>query len=534
MPTILELFENSTFDTSVKADKDTLVEQELTGIRVRSAVELNNPLIYGNETIRIAARSTRTLEQMKGNRGLNEPENVNGGLLNAGITLATGGLVNSISQGRDLINSKLGIPTNPIPSEVVRRLNNDPLHDSSKLVQSINDGTELGKILQGAGGNPETIAKQTIGRGIGFAKDKIRNKIYGINPDVKDAEGKEMGFVQKWTNLNKKSKSKIGGDLETYRGISNDSDIINLITPSDNVTIQPDGEFEYNGSTYKDLIPFSIGKVSDGIYTMFRSNITGLSETVSPSWNNHKFLGNPFNFYTYGGVERSVTFNLQIYAGSKTELATNWEKISQLTGMTYPAINANNLVNPPIIKFTLGDIYYQKHGYIDSLSYTIPDSGVWETEEAGAALPKFIDVNMTIKFIEDQTVLNSIYGYKKSQSAIDSINRANEAKQMTGNPQSNINKALSSTNIDNRGISATDPTKDLKLNMNVQPRGTKGSIKNTIKTLLGSGKKKSNKLETTPELTESGTKPSNSAQSALIVDKLNSKTALDGLNREKI
>jgi hypothetical protein len=63
--TILDLFKGSTFDTAVESDKDTLVEFETTGIRPRSAVELNNPLLYGNQSIRIATRSTSAVEQMK-------------------------------------------------------------------------------------------------------------------------------------------------------------------------------------------------------------------------------------------------------------------------------------------------------------------------------------------------------------------------------------------------------------------------------------------------------------------------------------
>ena len=56
--------ENSNY-SEVKADKETFVETELSGIRVSSAVELNNPLIYGNESGRIAIRSTPDVEKMK-------------------------------------------------------------------------------------------------------------------------------------------------------------------------------------------------------------------------------------------------------------------------------------------------------------------------------------------------------------------------------------------------------------------------------------------------------------------------------------
>ena len=73
MPTILELFRSkqlnfpagSTADGAVKKDTETLIEQETSGIRVKSAVDINNPLIYGNEAMRITKRSTPTLEKMK-------------------------------------------------------------------------------------------------------------------------------------------------------------------------------------------------------------------------------------------------------------------------------------------------------------------------------------------------------------------------------------------------------------------------------------------------------------------------------------
>ena len=145
--------------------------------------------------------------------------------------------------------------------------------------------------------------------------------------------------------------------------------------------------------------------------TMFRTSINGLTENFTPSWNTNKFLGNPFSFYTYSGIERSVTFNLQVYAFSKKELTSNWQKLSTLTLMTYPTINSNALVTPPIIEFRLGDIYKNKKGFIESLSYTMPDIGLWETETDGSILPKFIDVSLTIKFIETTAVLNNPYNY---------------------------------------------------------------------------------------------------------------------------
>ena len=46
--TIMELFHSSGLKESVKADKETFVEQETSGIRIKSLVDVNNPLIYNN------------------------------------------------------------------------------------------------------------------------------------------------------------------------------------------------------------------------------------------------------------------------------------------------------------------------------------------------------------------------------------------------------------------------------------------------------------------------------------------------------
>lgn len=202
--------------------------------------------------------------------------------------------------------------------------------------------------------------------------------------------------------------------LENYRGIQDDGDIISQTSAKFTGSLDTNtGEFELNGQKYKDLVPMYINKIGESP-TMFRTSINGLTENFTPTWNSNKFLGNPFSFYTYSGIERSVSFNLQVYAFSKKEHNSNWEKLSTLTLMTYPIVNSNALVIPPIIEFRLGDMYKNKKGFIESLSYTMPDIGLWETETDGSILPKFIDVALTIKFIETRAVLDKPYSYNFS------------------------------------------------------------------------------------------------------------------------
>ena len=147
---------------------------------------------------------------------------------------------------------------------------------------------------------------------------------------------------------------------------------------------------------------------------------------------------NPFNFYTYDGVERSVTFNFTIYPMNSKELLNNWSKIGFLTSLTYPLGNPDiksgyqssiGSVRAPLLYFTLGDLYKKREAFIESLQYTVPDNSNWQldgtteqvkeyessaaffekagvknvpTVEKGYKLPHLVEVSITMKFLEQR------------------------------------------------------------------------------------------------------------------------------------
>jgi len=514
MPTLLELFKNKdsfkygTVYSDVKSDDETLVEQETSGIRIKSLVEINNPLIYGNEAGRISLRSTPDLEKMKSNTG---GEGGDGGLIGKGLGKLTGGKINSISDVRDKVNTKLGIPQNLIPTKVsdeVIKLRGKELTSADPITPDImgENGTGLGKFLKNSGGgNPKTIGKQALGNGIGFAKDKLRGALFGeaqglgdaqstkepqVNytnskkgetysdqkESVKNAKGDELLEELKETKLDLSKVSPIYGverkasgnkqkgtfgigmnpfsfdsanpkkgeklptftpkDGEGYsdfikdnddkvtlakRGISNSGDVIAMGDPYTTTVNTENGEVTVEGfSPVKDLIPLFIGRYKSTTYPMmaFRCSITGLTETSSPSWASNNFVGNPYKYYIFETVERSVSFNLQVYAQNPLELANNWSKLSNLTKLSYPLIE-NNMAHPNFTEFTLGDMYREKVCILEALTYTFPDNGTWEIDTEGLLLPKFIDVALTLKFVEniEDGSVRGLYSYPKNLSS---------------------------------------------------------------------------------------------------------------------
>ena len=622
MATLRDLFKGSPQDKSVKADKETFIEQETSGIRVKSLVELNNPLIYGNEATRIALRSTPLLEDIK--------SNANGGTAGGGLI---GGKIN---QARDFVNSTIGIPEAQTPSRLVDKIDGTSSNDNpSKSMQKRLDrfaeknpnqvknphsqipitkdivgsnGTEVGKFLkQSGGGNPKTIGKQALGSGIGVAKDLLRGELFGegqnagtaqssggLNGKTYSVEYTNDGRTYSDTNKSKKlskqedifkdlekanngrmdltlvspvygvirsgntkfgtpdgqygktkyalgsdegsysrgdgtlvnnsplkqyTEGKSVGSLENRYGIGK-QDTINKLTITDleKYTIDDNGVVKDGESEIaRDLIPFNIGK-RGGTKIPFRATISGLTENVSPSWTGNKFLGNPFSFYTYSGVERSTSFNFKIFCLSPAELTSNWEKIQQLTKMTYPSINSNNLVNPPLIQFRLGDIYYNKDGFIDSLTYTMPDNGTWETDGDLGYLPKIIEVAITIKLVETPASMTNLYGYKLSEEALTT------QKELLSEKQTQFDESQKTS-----ATSQYTPTVD----NGITSRGVK-IIKSDIKPKAStdmSGLLGRSGVSQTPSQKESGIEPAVASQSST-VDKLKGKTPIESMKDE--
>jgi len=292
----------------------------------------------------------------------------------------------------------------------------------------INIQTELGDVIDASGMSysktinrpqPIEVEKTPLNTSLNFTdgEDEGEFSLAAKTPNVllRDFDNKRSVSRE----ITRFTKIKANEKILTKRGFGEGTrteDVINLSTvfPSDeNNTILGDNVDDLN------FIPLKFTLISNKRTIHFRSSIDGISETFSPSWDSAKFIGNPFSYYTYSGIERSVSFNLKVMATSANELKRNWERLSFLSSLTYPAAyqTDTSYIIPPFIKFTLGDMYKGKEGFIESLSYTVDDVAGWEIGlNSGMEkfkLPKKIDVSLTIKFVESR---NNTSDYKKLYS----------------------------------------------------------------------------------------------------------------------
>lgn len=195
----------------------------------------------------------------------------------------------------------------------------------------------------------------------------------------------------------------------------------------------------------------------------FRGTITGYQETFTPSWDTNKFIGSPFNFYTYTGIERSLSFNLRVYSMNPTEHDNMWNKLEQLAKLVYPISNGPAII-PPLLFFSMGNpeiggsVFQNKECFIDSLSYTADDANPWEIGgfSPGYQAPMIIDVNIGVKFIQGLSNTNSIYSFSsgKNKYTNERTEKKNKADAKKKESQ-NKSKSTTSTQRNNSGGKTT-------------------------------------------------------------------------------
>jgi hypothetical protein len=446
---------------------ETRIEQEETGVRIIRAA--SEPILYGTQYGRILKRSTNILDSMK-NDAVGGDEQSNGIL---------GNLLNKVEEkGKNLLG-KLGVnlPDKLIPTKI--KLNDDfkkgivtDLPKTLSKIKKDGQGNFVGNLLKDSvSGTPKQIGNQLIGNAIGGAKDAVRSALFGknksgenlatANKSLRTFDNGNGGTYSNKTNPNTEEvidrndlstvlqqivNPVVDGSVSRYA-----FDINNTIpkspkqrySKSENILAKPNldkigfetkKDFLNNKVPYysEDGSPFEIGdgtvlddydfvtlkffSLAKKTAVNFRATISGLSETISPSWQSQKTIGNPFSFYTYDGMERSVQFTFKIYSLNQTEHLRAWERLNFLTSLTYPQSINRTYTTPPFLKFTLGDWYKNKECFIDSLSYTVDDNTPWDIQTDGYKLPTIIEASITLKFVES---VGSIFRNEEVEETVD-------------------------------------------------------------------------------------------------------------------
>jgi hypothetical protein len=222
------------------------------------------------------------------------------------------------------------------------------------------------------------------------------NSILGAAENTRDAAVKfGKTLANDYGRLGKAEAKQMNIDLSDVG-----TDKVNLI-PYASDTYKREGENKKYDQL--DWIPFKFMD-SGGRHIVFRALLSGITDTFTPEYSSERYVGRPDNVYVYQGTTREISFTFDVYPKSAGELVMLWEKLNYLAGLTYPdwaaATGGGMGMIAPFCKLTIGQMYNEASGYISALTYTVMDTGTWET--TFAKLPKYIQVNCTFVYIGDR------------------------------------------------------------------------------------------------------------------------------------
>jgi hypothetical protein len=167
-------------------------------------------------------------------------------------------------------------------------------------------------------------------------------------------------------------------------------------------------------------------------------------------------LGSPFKVNRYLGVERTLQFTLKLYYTNVKEKDVMIKKVNYLKSLAFPYeeiyemkygvfgnATSQYAFSPNLFYLTIGDMYKNLYGYIESLSFEIDDNTVWPNGDPNGynsadntLYPSVIDVQIGMKIIENHKTETTEGGITKYKYNFDGrFDKTIEDEKITlGNP----------------------------------------------------------------------------------------------------
>lgn len=184
-----------------------------------------------------------------------------------------------------------------------------------------------------------------------------------------------------------RSKQLLDHDKGKGFATTNAADNINMLS----IINASEGNTDAEGNKYTpyvdDQIAFYFKDVVNDKVLPFRATVKGIVESLTAEWNNVNYLGTADKLYSYQGFTRTISFNFSIHITSIKELLPTWQRINYFCGLVKPSNYTGNggrnlfsrFIIPPMIEFTIGDMYKKQPGVITSIGLSVPEGATWET-----------------------------------------------------------------------------------------------------------------------------------------------------------
>lgn len=187
-------------------------------------------------------------------------------------------------------------------------------------------------------------------------------------------------------------------------------DWINRLEPIIGEDADPEQEAYGQDGRHKDMIPFKFYDIPNKGSLVFRAFLEGISDNLSPEWTQQDYAGRPEQGHIYSGYSNTISFSFQAVPFSQEEFKAMWKKINYLKGLTTPAgysapPGGGGYMTPPFMRLTIGDMFNDVYGYLNSLTISVNDDVAWEIDEEVGRLPRGIEVDVDWQVIQKRAPL---------------------------------------------------------------------------------------------------------------------------------
>ena len=272
----------------------------------------------------------------------------------------------------------------------------NPIQGNTSFLNITNQFRDLGHVA-GSLRKPTVIeysSRGSVALPFGKLGDKFL-KVLGVETDVQIPTLKKSAFYNLTGTVGSAKSNDHIASSGIEKGVESfwDDDILPPL--EDQMTYISEGDFYVR---FKDL------RNNNFIY--FRGYVTGITENLNPSYNSVNYIGRSESTYTYERTERDLSFNLRVLPANKNQFNKMWEKINYLTSLTYPEyMEDKNFIRmkAPFTELYMGHIGTPdkgQFGFIKSLSYTVNESGDWDS---ASNLPRVIDVAISYQILNKKT-----------------------------------------------------------------------------------------------------------------------------------
>jgi hypothetical protein len=418
MPTILDLFKQQKKDLYGKSEN----------IRIETRGLINPP-----RAAALLASSPNKLGDFIGNQiagtiggTANRPSDTifrGKGLLSKPISLfkTPGALRNAVEPGTDYFLK----PEPPSPNSIIGMIKQGA---SNPLGVAANIGINILKGLKDK--NPS--------KGLPYG-EKYQTTING--KDLKETKTFSNHFTK--YGVNKDPLVKVIGEVAERKGsqltrwdTANDY-ILNTEALLEADLVKKQKEYEFQNQVW-----VTFKKYGNNEIVPFVGTLSGISEDVTPEWSNFRYLGSPFKSYRYLGVERTLNFELKLYYKEELEKKVMIKKINYLKSLAFPydtisqiqykkdmgtkntepitqkqlksdsdlgatAESTQYAFSPNLVYLSIGDMYKNLFGFIETMSFTIDENTPWpnsnynmEDGKSNELYPSIVSVSIGMKIIE--------------------------------------------------------------------------------------------------------------------------------------